>query len=46
MSVISHTTGISHCASIGQLDGLRHLVGTLSLSTDVYHEMQVGFEEG
>lgn len=46
MSVISNTTVISNFASIGQLDVLRQLFGSLSISTEVYHEIQVGLEEG
>ena len=46
MSVISNTTVISNFASIGQLDVLRHLFGSLAISTEVYHEIQVGLEEG
>ena len=46
MSVISNTTVISNFASIGQLDVLRHLYGSLAISIEVYHEIQVGFEEG
>jgi len=46
MSVLSNTTVISNFASIGQLDVLRQLFGTLSISTEVYHEIEVGLEEG
>jgi predicted nucleic acid-binding protein len=46
MSVISNTTVISNFASIGQLAILRQLFGTLAISTEVYHEIQIGLEEG
>ncbi|ETX03522.1 MAG: hypothetical protein ETSY1_46970 (plasmid) [Candidatus Entotheonella factor] len=46
MSVISNTTVISNFASIGQLDVLRQLFGSLAISTEVYHEIEVGLEEG
>ena len=46
MSVISNTTVISNFASIGQLDVLRQLYGSLAISIEVYHEIQVGLEEG
>lgn len=39
MSVISNTTVISNFASIGQLDVLRQLLGSLAISTEVYHEI-------
>jgi predicted nucleic acid-binding protein len=46
MNVITNTTVISNFASIGQLDVLRQLYGSLAISTEVYHEIQVGLEEG
>ena len=46
MSIISNTTVISNFASIGQLDLLRQLFGSLAISTEVYHEIEVGLEEG
>jgi len=46
MSVISNTTVISNFASIDQLDVLRQLYGSLAISIEVYHEIQVGLEEG
>lgn len=46
MSVIANTTVISNFASIGQLDLLRRLYGTLYISTEVYQEIQTGLEEG
>jgi predicted nucleic acid-binding protein len=46
MSVITNTTVISNFASIGQLDVLRRLYGTLAISTEVYDEIQAGLEEG
>jgi len=46
MSVISNTTVISNFASIGQLDVLRRLFDSLAISTEVYHEIEVGLEEG
>lgn len=46
MSVISNTTVISNFASIGQLDLLRQIFGTLYISTEVYKEIQAGLEEG
>jgi predicted nucleic acid-binding protein len=46
MSVISNTTVISNFASIGQLDVLQQLFGSLAISTEVYHEIEVGLEEG
>jgi predicted nucleic acid-binding protein len=46
MRVIANTTVISNFASIGQLDLLRHLYGSLAMSTDVYDEIQEGLEEG
>jgi len=46
MSVISNTTVISNFASIGQLDVLRQLFGSLAISIEVYHEIEVGLEEG
>jgi hypothetical protein len=46
MSVISNTTVISNFSSIGQLELLRQLFGSLAISTEVYHEIQVGLEEG
>ena len=36
MRVIVNTTVISNFASIGQLDVLRQLYGSLAMSTDVY----------
>jgi predicted nucleic acid-binding protein len=46
MSVIVDTTVISNFASIGQLDVLRQLYGSLAISTDVYDEIQAGLAEG
>jgi predicted nucleic acid-binding protein len=46
VSVIANTTVISNFASIGRLDLLRQLYGTLHISTEVYREIQVGLEEG
>jgi hypothetical protein len=46
MRVIVNTTVISNFASIGQLDVLRQLYGSLAMSTDVYDEIQAGVEEG
>ena len=46
MRVIVNTTVISNFASIGQLDVLRQLYGSLAMSTDVYDEIQAGLEEG
>jgi predicted nucleic acid-binding protein len=46
MRVIVNTTVISNFASIGQLDVLRQLYGSLAMSTDVYDEIQKGLEEG
>jgi predicted nucleic acid-binding protein len=46
MRVIVKTTGISNFASIGQLDVLRQLYGSLAMSTDVYDEIQAGLAEG
>ena len=46
MSVIANTTVVSNFASIGRLDVLRQLYGTLYISTEVYREIQVGLEEG
>lgn len=42
MSVISNPTVISNFASIGQLDVLRQLFGSLAISTEVYDEIQEG----
>ena len=46
MSVVSNTTVLSNFASIGQLDLLHRLHGTLYISTEVYEEIQGGLEEG
>jgi predicted nucleic acid-binding protein len=46
VSAIANTTVISNFASIGRLDLLRQLYGTLYISTEVYREIQVGLEEG
>jgi len=46
MRVIVNTTVISNFASIGQLDVLRQLYGSLAMSTDVYDEIQAGLAEG
>jgi predicted nucleic acid-binding protein len=46
MSVIVDTTVLSNFASIGQLDVLRQLYGSLAISTDVYDEIQAGLAEG
>lgn len=46
MSTISNTTVLSNFASIGQLAVLKDLYGTLSISLEVYEEIQVGLEEG
>jgi hypothetical protein len=46
MSTISNTTVISNFAAIGQLDVLRRLFERLSISTEVYEEIQAGLEEG
>src|SRR5262245_53158903 len=46
MSVITNTTVLSNFASIHQLDLLHRLYGTLSISTEVYEEIQAGLEEG
>ena len=46
MSVIVNTTVVSNFASIGQLDVLRQLYGSLAMATDVYDEIQAGLEEG
>jgi predicted nucleic acid-binding protein len=46
VSVIANTTVISNFASIGQLDLLRQIFGSLYVSTEVYKEIQVGLEEG
>jgi predicted nucleic acid-binding protein len=46
MRVIVNTTVISNFASIGQLDVLRQLYGSLAMSPDVYDEIQAGVEEG
>lgn len=46
MRVIVDTTVISNFASIGQLDVLRQLYGSLAMSTDVYDEIQAGLAEG
>jgi predicted nucleic acid-binding protein len=46
MSVIANTTVISNFASIRYLDLLRQLFGVLSISTEVYEEIQAGIEEG
>jgi predicted nucleic acid-binding protein len=45
MRVIVNTTVISNFASIGQLDVLRQLYGSLAMSTDVYDEIQAGLAE-
>lgn len=46
MSVVANTTLISNFASVGQLDLLRQLYGTLHISTEVFQEIQTGEEEG
>jgi predicted nucleic acid-binding protein len=46
MSVIANTTVISNFASIGQLDILRQLFGTLYIPIEVYDEIRIGLEEG
>ena len=46
MRVIIKTTVILNFASIGQLDVLRQLYGSLAMSTDAYDEIQEGLEEG
>lgn len=46
MSVIANTTVISNFASVGQIDLLRQLYGTLFISTEVYREVQAGLDEG
>ena len=46
MRVIVNTTVISNFVSIGQLDVLRQLYGSLAMSTDVYDEIQAGLAEG
>lgn len=46
MSIIIDTSVLSNFASIGQLNLLRSLYGSLYLSTEVYNEIQAGREEG
>ena len=46
MSVIANTTVISNFASIGQLDVLRRLFGTVYISTEVHQEILAGLHEG
>ena len=46
MSVIANTTVVSGFASIGRLDVLRQLFGHLYISTEVYHEIRAGLDEG
>ena len=46
MNVIANTTILSNFASVGRLDILRTLLGTLYLATDVYAEIQNGMAEG
>ena len=46
MRVIVNTTVISNFASIGQLDVLRQLYGSLAMSTEVYEEMQRAYGDG
>jgi predicted nucleic acid-binding protein len=46
MRVIVNTTVISNFASIGHLDVLRQLYGSLAMSTEVYDEIQAGLAEG
>jgi predicted nucleic acid-binding protein len=46
MSTISNTTVLSNFASIGQLAVLKDLYGVLSISLEVYEEIQAGLEEG
>ena len=46
MRVIVNTTVISNFASIGQLDVLRQLYGSLAMSTEVYDEIQAGLGDG
>jgi len=46
LNTISNTTVISNLASIGQLDLLRALYGTVYISVQVYDEIQQGLEEG
>lgn len=46
MTVISNTTVLSNFASIGELDVLRRLFGSLSISIEVFQEIEAGFEEG
>jgi predicted nucleic acid-binding protein len=46
MKVIANTTNLSNFAAAGRLDVLRHLLGELHISTDVYAEIQDGLAEG
>lgn len=46
MNIIIDTTVVSNFASIGQLDLLQQLYGSLYLSTEVYDEIERGREEG
>lgn len=46
MSVISNTTVLSNFAAIDSLDCLCELFQEVFLSTEVYHEIQRGLEEG
>ena len=46
MSAINNTTVIPNFASIVQLDMLRQIFGSLAISTEVYHEIEIGLEEG
>ncbi|MCP4406086.1 MAG: hypothetical protein GY801_53440 [bacterium] len=46
MSAISNTTVLSNFASIGHIEVLRQLYGTLFISLEVYEEIQAGLEEG
>jgi predicted nucleic acid-binding protein len=45
MNVIANTTIISNLASVGRLDLLHDLLGTVYISTDVYGEIQDGLAE-
>lgn len=46
MSIIANTTVLSNFASIRQLEIVHRLFGRLSISTEVYEEIQTGLEEG
>ncbi len=46
MNTIINTTVISNFASIGQIDLLRQLFGNLSISLEVYEEVEIGLAEG